>query len=319
MYKLKQVPEDFFVKELSKAEFDEEGEYSYFTLVKRNYTTIGALQRIARKLKVPLKRFGFAGNKDKVAVTKQLCSVRGVSGERLGVLKIKDIKIEYVGNGKNPISLGDLRGNSFRIVARDLPRKRLTLKSIERLPNYFGEQRFSRHNVEIGRALVKRNFRRAVELVDDEDVRSYIETYPGDFIGALRKLPLKIRKIYVHAYQSWIWNKTAEEYVKKEKPIKSEKIPIVGFGTELKSGAVGRIIHKIMEAEGTTQRDFIIPQMKEVTAEGGERELFVKPVDFDIKLGKDELNEGKQKATLYFSLPKGSYATVVVKEIFSLL
>jgi len=319
MYKIKQVPEDFFVKELSKAEFDEEGEYTYFVIVKRNYTTIGALQQIARRLKVPLKKFGFAGNKDKLAVTKQLCSARGVSKERLEGLKIKDIRIEYVGQGKEPISLGDLRGNSFRIVVRDLPHKRLTLKSIERLPNYFGEQRFSRHNAAIGRALVRRNFSKAVELIDDPDVRSYSETYPGDYIGALRQLPLKIRRIYVHAYQSWIWNKTVEEYVKKEKPIKNEKIPIVGFGTEIKSDKVGRIINKILQQEAITQRDFIISQMKEVTAEGGERDLFVKPIDFDIKLGKDELNEGKHKAVIYFTLPKGSYATVVIKDLFSLL
>ena len=49
------------------------------------------------------------------------------------------------------------------------------------------------------------------------------------------------------------------------------------------------------------------------------RDLFIKPIDFDIKIENDELNKMRYKAIVYFSLPKGSYATVVIKELFSLL
>ena len=75
MYKIKQIPEDFVVREISGIRPSEHGKYTYFLLKKRNYTTQRAVKAIADALHIPEKRFGFAGNKDKNAITEQLCSV----------------------------------------------------------------------------------------------------------------------------------------------------------------------------------------------------------------------------------------------------
>ena len=62
MAKIKQVPEDFVVKEITAIKPDT-GDYSYFWLKKRNFTTLDAIFEIAQILRVPKKNFGFAGSK----------------------------------------------------------------------------------------------------------------------------------------------------------------------------------------------------------------------------------------------------------------
>ena len=319
-YTIKQIPEDFFVKEMPSYELDENGRYCYFILEKRDYDTMKAVELIANWLKIPVKWIGFAGTKDKIAVTQQVCSAYGTSKEALERIKYKDIRITYLGKGKKPVSLGDLYGNSFIIVVRNLS-KIVKLKEFyaRQIQNYFGEQRFSESNVEIGRSIIKRNFQKAVEMISQKEVRYYLEDNPGNFAGALRQIPLKIRKMYVHAYQSYIWNIAAKERMKTNMTT-NEKIPIIGFGTELKDDAVGKIIRKIMFDEKITTRDFVIQQIPELSSEGAERDLFVMPQDFSAsEPEEDELNEGKYKITLQFTLPKGCYATVVIEQMFSYL
>ena len=86
---------------------------------------------IYQNLNIPLKNIGFAGSKDKIAVTEQVISIRAIKKERVERLKLKDIEFSYIGQGNNPISLGDLRANRFRITVRDLP-KRFLLKRTEK-------------------------------------------------------------------------------------------------------------------------------------------------------------------------------------------
>ena len=316
MYIIKQVPEDFIVKEIPVYKLDDEGEYSYFILKKKNYNTVDALEKVAKKLRTKMKYIGFAGNKDKAAVTEQVCSVKNVSKEKLEKIDLSRISIKYIGNGKNPISLGDLKGNEFVITVRNLRAQ----KNIEpkRIPNYFGEQRFSKNNVSIGRAIIQRNFKAAIRLIDDYRVRDYLEEYPYDYAGALRRLPLKTRRIYVHAYQSWIWNEAVKQYMRGN-PITNEKIPIVGFGTEFKNKSISVIINKILRNEGINLRDFVIKQMPELSSEGSERNLFVMPEDFWVEFYDDGLNKGRYKAIVHFILGKGSYATEVIRYLFNLL
>jgi len=315
MYKIKQNPEDFFVKEIPDYQLNQKEEYSYFLLKKRDYTTMNAISKIANKLKIPIKLIGFAGNKDKTAVTEQTISIKNLKVTDIEKLNLKDIKLEYIGNSNKPISLGDLKGNEFKIIVRNLQTKRTITKSIDRIPNYFGPQRFSKNNIEIGKYLVKKNFKKAIDLIDQRIVNEFLEDNPANFVGAIRYLPLKTRKIYIHAYQSFLWNKTVKEYLKTY-PNKNESIPIIGFGTELTNNKIREIIKEIMQQEDINQRDFIIPQIPELSEEGSERFLFTKPKNLIIKIEKDELNENKFKAIVEFSLPKASYATIIIDYLF---
>jgi tRNA pseudouridine13 synthase len=332
MYKIKETPEDFVVKEITNVKAEEKGSYSYFWLKKRDYTTVKAVEKVAERLRIPVKNIGFAGSKDKRAVTEQLISIKncGVKG-----LELKDIKLKYFGKGINPISLGDLKGNEFVITVKDYGKINDKIRDI---PNYFDEQRFSKNNAEVGKAIVKKDFKNAVELIlenkgdFEEKLRGYLKQKPTDYIGALRKINKKILKLYIHAYQSYIFNETVNQYLKiktinteniinKEltiekdiikNKIKKKKIPIIGFGSEIKDEEIKKIVDGILEKEGINLRDFIIPQIPELSSEGIDRELFIDVKDFKI------VEKEKDKIVLSFSLPKGAYATIVVKNLFNL-
>ena len=107
MFKIKQIPQDFIVKEISKLNSVNNGEYAFYCLKKINFTTVDALIALSRKFKVPLKNFGFAGNKDKNAVTEQFISIfRG--SKVYEKIKLKNIELKYIANGKEQISLGGM-------------------------------------------------------------------------------------------------------------------------------------------------------------------------------------------------------------------
>lgn len=146
--RVKQIPQDFYVEEIIKLKPKKAGDYTYFWLIKTNWTTMRAVQQIARACRVSKRRFKFAGTKDKVAVTKQAVSAFKVEPETLEKIRLKDIEIKIIGKGDEQISLGDLKGNKFEIIVRDLTDKDLKdfdkrVREIKRgFPNFFGPQRF---------------------------------------------------------------------------------------------------------------------------------------------------------------------------------
>ena len=118
MYKIKIIPQDFVVKEMSKISLESSGQYAYFILKKINYSSVRALEILSEKLNIKLKNIGFAGNKDKNAVTEQKISIKNFPHQRGKIFadyKLNNIELKYLGNGKIPISLGDLNGNEFGI------------------------------------------------------------------------------------------------------------------------------------------------------------------------------------------------------------
>ncbi len=333
-YQLKQLPEDFVVTELPAVETSPQGRYSYFWLTKRGRNTLDAVKELARRLGVKEKDIGFAGSKDKQAVTKQVISVAGVKKERVEQVDIPNVSVDFLGYGNKPISLGDLEGNHFEITIRNIEDE--TIEKTSLVENYFDEQRFSKHNVLIGRNLVKKDFAQATSLIDDFKVKRYLEEKPKDYVGALKKLPLRLLRMYVNAYQSYLWNKTVAEYLnKKGKVLKivpySEgdfifvtdaerfqdlKIPLLGFGKSDFEKDVQEIINTILKEEQLAHSDFVIKQIPELSLEGELRNVFVAVKEMRIgRKTNDELNLGKKKVKISFTLGKGSYATMVVKRM----
>jgi tRNA pseudouridine13 synthase len=290
-------------------------------------------------LHLPEKNFGVAGNKDKQAITEQACSVLGTTKGNLLTVRLENITLEFLGYGDLPISLGDLEGNHFEIVLRNLE-KEIKPKKISLMPNYFDEQRFSEKNIEIGRALVKKEFKKAVELVDDRHSLAWLQERPQDFVGALKKVPIRLLRLFVNSYQSYLWNETVSLYLKKNslkfteldysggklvfvdnpEKFKDLKIPIAGFGGEdlIKDKEVKQIIDSLLRKEKISYSDFIIKQIPELTLEGEERAAFVLVKDLKIgKLEEDELNHPHKKIKFSFTLGKGSYATLCIKSMFN--
>ena len=221
MYLLKTIPEDFIVREISNIQIKDSGKYLYFKLTKKNYNTLDAIKKIARALGLKEKQIGFAGTKDKTALTEQVCSLFGASKGKLLSLKIPDLSIQFLGSGDAPISLGDLTGNQFEITVRNLDT--INIKPIQFIPNYFDEQRFGTSNVQIGRHLIKKQFADAVKLINDSLCRQHLQQKPNDYIGALKRLPIRLLRLYVNAYQSYLWNETLAQYLRTNGTVLKEE------------------------------------------------------------------------------------------------
>ena len=319
MYIIKQKPEDFLVEEISKDLPLGKGDYTYFILEKKNWNTKEAIKAITSRLRVKEKYFNIAGMKDKKAITRQYVSAFKVNPEKLENLKIKDIKITVLGKGKERLKLGQLMGNRFAIRVRNAEKEPKKISFIE---NYYDEQRFGGKNKILGRALVKKEFRKACFALR-------LKWEGRDYIGSLRKLGKYILRIYVNSYQSYLFNRALEEYLKTKykkysevsysqgtfifsyETIKNEKIPLLGFLTEFKNKKIQKIYESIMKEDKIKKEEFIIRQIPELSSEGNERSIFAEVKDLEIK------KEDEKTFLAEFSLQPGSYATIVIKKMFA--
>lgn len=299
MYVIKHFPEDFVVVEDSSAELSE-GSFVVFRLWKRGVSTVEACRRISNILG---SQVFCAGLKDKNAVTEQVCSVRSLKSRVVG-LSFPDMKLSVMGARKEPVHVGDLRGNYFRIVVRNVD---VVPEIKSRFRNLFGEQRFSSKNVEIGRLIVKRDFEKAVLLISEiMSVNNSQFVARRDWLGALRCVPRKVLVLFVHAFQSWLWNKAA--LLSDE-----EVLPIVGFG----SHELGEITERILAEENVKSSDFVIRELPELSAEGGERSVWACADNLKVSVEDDDVFYGKKKVILEFFLSKGCYATEFIRQNFT--
>src|SRR5512138_1644266 len=192
MFKLKQAPEDFVVEEIPSRDFNAAGgKYSVFILRKKNYNSEDAVRAVAERLGVPRKSIGYAGTKDRNAVTAQYVSVLGSFRNDA---EMKDISLQFAGTTNEPLSLGDLEGNRFRITLRNLDDGE-KINGLTFFTNYFDSQRFSKNNAEVGRFIVRRKYADACALLKEDDSRDihelkeHLGTRQNDFLGALKKVP----------------------------------------------------------------------------------------------------------------------------------
>src|SRR5437867_12043558 len=138
------------------------------------------------------RRIGFAGTKDKRALTTQFFSFENVPPEAIKALRMKDIEVLDLSRSDRPLEIGDLVGNRFQIVLRELavaadraiPIAEETARQIRSFggfPNFFGLQRFGSvrpitHIV--GRHIVRGEFKEAVDTyvanpIEGEGPESY--------------------------------------------------------------------------------------------------------------------------------------------------
>ncbi len=240
-------------------------------------------------------------------------------------------------------------------------------KSFLMMPNLFGGQRFgSRSNSHlVGKYIVKGLLREAVEeflfgnpceeleafrqarerlrteldyknaknyfpraLKHERAVIDYLAKNPRDYGNALRRLPRQLLLLFVHGYQSYLFNELMKqrlhgtfelyegEYFCKER----DNFPLIEEKAEKREGIpVGRVIgyetqlndyeKELLEREGIKPEDFKVKRMPELSSNGNTRCLFVIPVDYCVNY---------QDRKIAFSLPKGSYATVFLDIFYDL-
>ncbi|KAI6652314.1 hypothetical protein LOD99_7329 [Oopsacas minuta] len=225
-------------------------------LFKENIDTLQAISTLSHRLNIKQSAIGYAGIKDKRAKTSQLITFRRMNAKRLvGLNKAKShIKLGNFSYVDKHLKLGDLTGNKFRIVIRNINCEITDLtSSIESLKkngfvNYFGLQRFGNIGGEthiVGKLILQKRWEDAVNMLlggerrdEDErtatargiwrkthDVKAALKEMPrtrtheitllkaiekniqaNNFQNILQHLPSQVRKLYVHAYQSFLWN-----------------------------------------------------------------------------------------------------------------
>ena len=116
---LRELPEDFEVSEIATHTFSN-GPYLICSLTKCNWDQHRAIKAIASGLGMSHQRIGFAGTKDKRAITTQYVSLYHVTEDDIARISIPDISLKPLGYTQHPIVLGNLEGNAFNICIKNI-------------------------------------------------------------------------------------------------------------------------------------------------------------------------------------------------------
>jgi len=156
--RLRAEPEDFVVDEIPAYAPCGDGDHLFVRFRKRDLTTPEACKRLARALGVEPRDAGWAGMKDRHAVTTQWVSFLGADPERARVAEVDGVEVLEALHHRHKLRTGHLSANRFELRIRDagpeLERARESMVILERagVPNYFGTQRFGREGNNAERA-----------------------------------------------------------------------------------------------------------------------------------------------------------------------
>lgn len=266
------------------------------------------------------------------------------------------------------------------------------------IPNYFGHQRFGTtrpitHTV--GKAIVEGDFEEAAmlflakssvhehpssrqarkELQSTQDFKQALQNFPKqlryerlmlshlverpeDFVGAFRRLPIKLQALFVQAHQSYLFNRFLSERIKNGFSLNKAEVgdyvvsversglpmvntakiasaetvaeanelvkagrmrvalPLIGLKQRVSQGAMGQIERQILEEEGIQRESFRVNAIPEISGIGGLRAVTAPVKNFKLNgISACAGNHREHEADLSFMLLRGSYATVLLREI----
>ena len=312
-------PEDFVVEEMPAYEPEGRGDHTFLWVEKRLQTTEQVARALARATGVASRDVGYAGRKDRFAVTRQYFSVPG-----LDVLAAKDLALPGASvlravAHRHKLRTGHLKGNRFSLrvhglsveVLEGVGRRASALEEIG-LPNRFGPQRFGRDggNPEQGRRLLAGESLR----VDRREARFLVSALQARvFDEVLRARPLPLERVEpgdlarkTDTGGLFLVEDAEVENVRAARFEISATGPIFGTRMEQPGGAVAARERDVMLANGIDPESLRPP--KGVRMRGARRPLRVPVRALALEVEDDRL-------TLGFELPAGSYATVVLEEL----
>jgi tRNA pseudouridine13 synthase len=289
---------DFIVEEIPSRIFNGSGNYLILKIKKEWLSTWDLLSEIGEAFGIDEHKIGYAGLKDKNATTTQYISIPLVKEKYLKEFKHRNIEILEVTKDKAGLSIGDLLGNKFTITLKDVKKESLIdiysiLAKIQKhgIPNYFGYQRFGQDY----------NFQRAQDVTYGEEIVKN----------------KKLEHLLISAYQSYFFNAWLSKRVELSKKEGLNKIQsLVGdiFLNNDKVTITGLLPgRKVMRATGEAREIEKLYDDEFVHAKGFRREAWIKVDDL-----KNKYDEKEEKLILSFTLPKGSYATVLIENIASM-
>ncbi|MCF0227123.1 MAG: tRNA pseudouridine(13) synthase TruD [Methanobrevibacter sp.] len=390
--------EDFYVEEIPDLVPTGEGPNIWIWIEKIGRTTLDVVLDISRDLHISRKRMGFAGMKDKKARTQQWICIANMDSdaqmEEVKALDIHNTDFLNVTRGRKKLRMGQLKGNKFKILIRDLDDIEKSSKiandvlsqlEITGVPNYFGWQRFGKPRTNthlVGEALVQNDLKEAVrryignpsdeehlenkeariaydegrleeslelmgksmryekmmlrELIKDSKKGELTDKHYKD---ALHALPKPLQRMFVHAYQSYLFNDVVsrrvemginnyvegdividnEEHIVRDKTPEefNEMIlnfeanptsPLYGTKVPFADGDVGQMEREVLTNYNLDKSDFEVPKMPRLGSFGLRRSM-------RFKVWDSLATPTEEGVLVEFSINKGSYATAVLREI----
>lgn len=390
--KLKRIPEDFQVDELSDVT-PSSGEYSLYQLTKQSIGTPEVINSVVERWSIPRRRISYGGLKDKHALTTQFVTVH--HGPRKP-LSQKSFELLYLGQVSRPFTAEDIAGNRFTITLRDMTaedvdRAKSAAEDVRRdgLPNYFDDQRFGslgfsgewiakpwclgnwertlwlaladphpddRSDDKKQKAILRDHWGRWVECKQalDRSHRRSIVTFLADkeaagklidFRGAFCNLNIDLRGLYLSAFQSALWNRMLARRLKEnaalesiipfelksgpacfvssflspwsgsEAPPLEDELPLPSARGKFDDGPTLDLINAVVAEEGLEKRQLRVKYPRDSFFSKSTRKTRIEIPELDFESADDELYPKRQKVKLAFDLPRGSYATILVKRL----
>ena len=319
MARMRSVPEDFCVDELPLYRPSGSGEHTFVHVEKRLRTTEDVVHALARHAGGRPRDVGYAGRKDRNALTTQWFSVPDLVPERARALSLPGVRVLDAIRHGHKLRTGQLAGNRFRIVVRDVAEE-LCDAAIRRLdhvvriglPNRFGEQRFGRDGDNALRA--QRLLRGEVRVGDRREARFLISALQAAVFNTVlesRPLPLDAVEVGEVAMVRASGGCFVVEDPDREGPRAAAfEISATGpiFGTRVlePTGAAALREHAALEGFGVLPENLRVP--RGIRLRGARRSLRVRP-------GAASAEHTAEGLLLRFTLPPGSYATVLVDEL----
>ncbi|MEM3829137.1 MAG: tRNA pseudouridine(13) synthase TruD [Conexivisphaerales archaeon] len=338
--RIKVRDDDFIVSEIisqnARSVFCSNG-YPLFTVQRHGFTTLETNRILQKALGA---KFNILGLKDKRALVRQFFSCR-VKKQTIQIWRSERIVAYHKADTSRPLTRQDLFGNAFDVKIDSAKGNDSIMEELgvslhgNKIPNFFGEQRFSGMNHKIGMAIVKRDFRLASELI------GYSCSGIDDCIKSLRKVQIQIRRLFINSLQSYLFNKclslilkdrglvmdTKAFYIAKHPSIpyvdykirKYDQVPksldpvplcpLPGYAFRAREDIYSKTMNTVLEDEGLRASDFYLKEMQELSVEGGFRGASM------IGWFKGWQQDSGSSMRLKFILFKGGYGTMLLREV----
>jgi tRNA pseudouridine13 synthase len=295
---LKLLNEDFIVTELPLQLPAGEGEHIWLDVEKNGANTAFVAQQLAEAAGVQERDVGYAGLKDRYAITRQWFSIYLPKGETPDLTQLQHPEFKVLSQSRHVKKLrpGDLQGNRFRIVLRDVTGDRNAIEAnlqaiaSHGVPNYFGAQRFGHDggNVEQGRAMLAREIR----------VRN--PKMKGIYLSAVRSFVFN--EVLALRIQQGLWGKTLPGDVMDEAGRPTG--PLWGRGRVITTDQAQALENGVAERHAT-----LCNGMEHAGLDQERRALVASPAQTSWEWPQ------ANQLVLTFSLPAGVYATSVLNEV----
>jgi tRNA pseudouridine13 synthase len=382
--KLKRLPEDFQVEEITEVSPQTVGDYVLYRLTKRGIGTPEAVEAIVRRWNIARRQISYGGLKDRHALTSQYLTIR--RGPRRD-LRQTNIELQCLGLATRPFAPSDITANRFQVVIRSLAPEEAeaaaaALEDVARdgLPNYFDDQRFGSVGSSgqfVARPWIAGDYERALWLALAEpnpldragnreekrllrehwgdwnvckaklgrshrrSIVSYLGDRPGDYRGALARVRADLRSLYVAAFQSHLWNQLLAAFLRRScrpeqlfpvrlklgpvpffralddptRRLLQVALPLPSARLRLQPGPVRDLLEQVLGPLGLALRDIRIKYPRDSFFSKGSRSVILPVREIAHEIRADDLYPKRQKLALRFELPRGSYATLLVKRI----